>query len=87
MDKQEKAKCSLAIYILYGMEKICHLSVDDISKITQKTPLIEYLIDNYSILHIEGMAGNLHRVQKFLKYYDIDIQIDYSLIGKKGIPL
>ena len=86
MDKKAKEWCWLATYILYGMEKICHLSVEEISDITKKTDLINYLIENYPSLHIEGMGANLHGVQKFLKYYGIDISIDYSLLGKKGIP-
>lgn len=86
MDKKAKDRCWLATYILYGMEKICHLSVEEISDITKKTDLINYLIENYPSLHIEGMGANLHGVQKFLKCYGIDISIDYSLLGKKGIP-
>lgn len=86
MDKKSRSRCWLATYILYGMEKICHLSIEEISEITQKTDLISFLIDNYSTLHLEGMAANLHGVQKFLKYYGIEISIDYSLLGKKGMP-
>ena len=87
MTKKEKNSCWLATYILYGMEKICHLSVDDMRIIVSKAPLIAYLIDNYSTLHEEGMLANLKRVQSFLEYYGIPIEIDYSLIGKKGIPI
>ena len=86
MDKKAKDRCWLATHILYGMEKLCHLSIEEVSLITQKTPLIDFLIKNYPSLHEEGMGANLHTVQKFLDYYGIKIEIDYSLLGKKGMP-
>jgi len=86
MDKKSRDRCWLATYILYGMEKLCHLSIEEISVITQKTPLIAFLVENYSTLHEESMIANLNSIQRFLKHYGFDIQIDYSLQGKKGIP-
>lgn len=86
MDKKAKDRCWLATHILYGMEKLCHLSIEEVSLITQKTPLIDYLISNYPSLHEEGMGANLHAVQKFLAHYGIKIEVDYSLLGKKGMP-
>ena len=65
---------------------MCHLSIEEVSLITQKTPLIDYLISNYPSLHEEGMGANLHAVQKFLAHYGIKIEVDYSLLGKKGMP-
>ena len=86
MDQKAKDRCWLATHILYGMEKICHLSIDEISEMTVKTPLIEFLVDNYPALHEEGMGANLHAVQKFLACYGIQIDIDYALLGKRGMP-
>ena len=86
MDKKAKDRCWLATHILYGMEKLCHLSIEEVILITQKTPLIDYLISNYPSLHEEGMGANLHAVQKFLAHYGIKIEVDYSLLGKKGMP-
>ena len=86
MDKKAKDRCWLATYILYGMEKLCHLSIEEISVMTQRTPLIEFLIENYPTLHQEGMVANLNGVKRFLKSYGFDIEVDYSLVGKKGIP-
>jgi len=53
-DKKEKEACWLTTYILYGMEKICHLSVFDVQEIVGETPIIDYLRDNYPTLHQEG---------------------------------
>ena len=86
MTQYDKDSCWLTTHIIHGMNKICHLSFEDIGEIVQKTPLIEYLLNNYPSLHQEGMGANLHAVQKFLNHYGIHIDIDYSLIGKKGIP-
>lgn len=86
MSKHVTDRCWLTTHILYGMEKLCHLSIDEIGLIIQKTPLIDFLIDNYNTLHQEGMVANIQGIQAFLKRYDINISIDYSLVGKKEIP-
>ena len=78
--------CWLTTHILYGMEKWCHMSVSEVSEATGKTQLIKFLLENYETLHQEGMLANLQSVQKILKAYGIDIEIDYSLAGKKGMP-